>query len=150
MPTAALAATSAPYVVSYAFAGNDNFNGASASGKLTVNFNTAPDFDQTKAFKSGSTAGIMVRLLDTGGVNVSSRNIVVRCAGVRQISNVATGEVVADMLTPADTDFHFEGSDTNGRYSFHLKTDGYGVGTYLMSFTVGNNPTIYTVQFQLR
>lgn len=145
-----LAATSAPYVVAYSFAGNDNFNGASGVGKLTVNFQTTPDFDQTKAFKSGSTAGIRVQLRDANGVNVSSRNVVVQCIGVKQLSNVASGDLTTAMPAPADTNFHFEGSDTDGRYTFNLKTDGYSVGTYLMSFTVGSNPTVYTVQFQVR
>jgi hypothetical protein len=148
--TGGLVATSAPYVVSYSFAGNSNFNGASGVGKLTVNFNTSPDFDQTKAFKSGSTAGIRVQLRDANGVNVSSRNVALNCVGVRQMSNLAFDDIAPTVTDPTDTNFHFEGSDTDGRYSFNLKTDGYSVGTYLMSFTVGSNPTVYTVQFQVR
>ncbi len=42
--------------------------------------------------------------------------------------------------------FTFDG----GAYEFNLKTTGLSAGTYLFYYTVGNDPTLYSLQFSVK
>jgi hypothetical protein len=105
-------------------------------------------FDQTRAYQSGSTVPIRIGLLDANGVNVSSASVVVHAVSVVQISSQASTSLDDPGNSNPDFDFRYEAA--LGRYVFNLKTTGYGTGSYLLNFVVGNSPTIYSVEFQIR
>ena len=45
-----------------------------------------------------------------------------------------------------DGDFRYAG----GGYIFNLSTKGLAGGTYVLSFTAGNDPWVYQLQFQVK
>jgi len=113
-----------------------------------VNFGIAILYDQTKASKSGSTVPVKIRLVDANGVNVSSASNVVHAVNVVQSSSQAT--TTLDDSGNSNPDFDFRYDAASGGYIFNLKTTGYGTGSYLLNFVVGNAPTVYSVGFQVR
>jgi hypothetical protein len=114
----------------------------------TVGFGIEVLFDQTKAHKSGSTVPIKIRLVDANGANVSSVSTVVHAVSVVLIATQAS--TVLDDAGNSNPDFDFRYDPALGGYIFNLKTTGYGTGTYQLNFIAGNNPTVYSVQFQVR
>jgi hypothetical protein len=71
--------------------------------------------------------------------------------GVHAVSVVQTSSnaaVVLDDAGQANPDFDFRYSAS--AYVFNLKTTGYGTGSYLLNFTIGGDPTLHTVGFQVR
>jgi len=48
----------------------------------------------------------------------------------------------------ANPDFNFR--YTGGMYMYNLQTKGLATGTYQLGYVVGGDPTVYTVQFQIR
>ncbi len=132
------------------FTVNATDNAGNSASELTVNYAVGYDieilFDQTKAHKSGSTVPIKIRLVDANGVNLSSPQTVVHAVSVIQTTTQAT--TVLDDAGNSNPDFDFRFSED--KYIFNLKTTGYGTGTYQLNFIVGNAPTVYSVQFQVR
>lgn len=114
----------------------------------TVNFGVIALYDQTKAHKSGSTVPVKVRLVDANGGNVSSASTIVHAVSVIQTSSQASTNL--DDAGSANPDFDFRYDTGIGGYIFNLKTTGYGTGSYLLNFVVGNSPTTYSVGFQVR
>lgn len=123
-------------------------NTASSTVNYTVGYGISVLFDQTKAHKSGSTVPIKIRLVDANGANLSSATTVVHAVSVYQIASQAT--TVLDDAGSANPDFNFRYDAGLGGYIFNLKTTGYGTGSYRLSFVVGNSPTVYSVDFQVR
>jgi hypothetical protein len=105
-------------------------------------------FDQTKAAKSGSTVPIKIRLVDANGVDVSSTAMIVHAVSVVQTGSQASPLVEDAGNANPDLDFRYDQS-LDG-YIFNLKTTGYGTGSYLLNFVVGNGATIYSIGFQVR
>jgi hypothetical protein len=142
--TGSLAAGS--YNITYSYAGDSNFNSASGSGTLTVGYGVVPLYDQTKVHHSGSTIPIKLNIVDANGNNISSANLVVTAVGVSLISTSVYGPVEDAGNANPDNDFRFSG----GSYIFNLKTTGLTTGVYNLYFRVGADPTLHTVQFQIR
>ncbi len=132
------------------FTVNSSDNVGNSAVQTTVNyrvsFGLAVLFDQTKANKSGSVVPIKFRLVDAGGANVSAAAIVVHAVNVVQIGSSASTVLEDPGASNPDFDFRF----TTDSYQFNLKTTGYGTGTYVLNFTVGGDPTLYSVMFQVR
>jgi Tol biopolymer transport system component len=114
--------------------------------KLTPLYAVAALFDQTKPVKSGSTLPVKLQLTNSGGANVSSSSIVVTALNVVRISTNTASQVQDSGNANPDNNFRFSG----GSYIFNLSTKGYATGTYLLRFKAGADPTVHTVQFQVK
>lgn len=136
------------YPVTFLYPGNDNFNPAAGTSMLQVAYRAVALYDQTKTNKSGSTVSIKVQVINASGVNVSSAALVVHAFQVRQTLGTPYGEPANAGNANPDLNFRYDSS--LGGYIFNLKTTDYPTGIYLLAFTVGADPTVHTVQFQVR
>lgn len=118
---------------------------------LTVNYGVCVPYDQTKAVKSGGTIPIKLELCSASGANLSSPGVVLTAVGTRLVSTDAWGDVQDAGDANPDMNFRFKTFDpaTPG-YIFNLQTKGLTIGVYELGFYVSGNPTVYTVQFQVR
>ncbi len=108
-------------------------------------------YDQTRAVKSGSIIPIKLELCDANGTDVSARNIVVTATALTQISKNAPGMLVDTKTADPDSNFRYDASlGRSGGYIFNRRTTGLSTGTYSLSFTAGNDPTVHSVQFQVK
>jgi hypothetical protein len=123
-------------------AGNEGVQSVAYS----VVYNIGVLYDQGKAKQSGSTIPIKIQLLDAPGVNVSAAGVTVTAVGVSLLSNVALGPVDDSGNANPDGNFRF----ADGSYIFNFQTTGLGTGTYLLYFRCGADPTLHTVQFQVK
>ncbi|HMJ25610.1 MAG TPA: Ig-like domain-containing protein, partial [Pyrinomonadaceae bacterium] len=133
------------YAISYSYGGDSNFNPANGAGTLTVGYGIVALYDQTKAHHSGSTIPIKLKITDVNGNNLSSGNTVVTAVGIALISTTAYGPVEDSGNSNPDNNFRLSGDS----YIFNLKTTGLSSGVYNLYFTVGADPTLHTVQFQI-
>ena len=110
-----------------------------------------PLFDQSKAAKSGSVIPIKLQLCDADGANVSSSAIGLRAQGVSLVSSLGPGTLADAGNANPDNDFHYDAAlGGTGGYIFNLSTQGLGRGTYRLRFTVGDDPAVYAVEFQVK
>ncbi len=144
--TGSLAPINPPYSITYSYGGDSNFNPASGAGTLTVGYGILTLYDQGKVHQSGSTIPIKLGITDVNGNNLSSANTVVTAVGMALVSNSVYGPVEDSGNANPDNDFRFSGDS----YIFNLKTTGLATGTYNLYFRVGADPTLHTVQFQIR
>jgi hypothetical protein len=128
------------------FSGGDFTLPSTDTATLSVSFNICLLYDPTKAVKSGAAYPIKIQLCDVNGNNVSSADITVHAINVEQISTSAMGDVITAGNSNADTDFRFE----DGSYILNLKTTGLSTGTYKLYFTAGDDPTLHSVEFQVK
>jgi hypothetical protein len=142
--TGSLAAGS--YSISYSYAGGANFNSASGSGTLQVGYGIVALYDQTKVHQSGSTIPIKLEITDANGNNLSSAGLVVTAVGISLVSTNAYGPVEDSGNSNPDNNFRF----TSDSYTYNLQTTGSATGVYYLYFTVGSDPTLHTVQFQIK
>ena len=103
-----------------------------------------PQFDQTKAHNSGSTIPITIQVTNQGQ-NVGSASLLVTAVSVVD----PNGNVLQPPPSPGNSQpgglFTFD--PTTKTYQFNLKTTGFASGKYTFNFTVGNDPTPYSVNF---
>jgi hypothetical protein len=126
-------------------------NTASYSVTYTVSYNLCLLYDPTQVHKSGSTIPIKLELCDASGADVSASSIVVTAVSVTQVSTNASGTLVSSGNANPDNNFRFDPTlGTAGGYIFNLSTKGFATGTYALSFTAGSDPTLHTVQFEVR
>jgi streptogramin lyase len=129
-------------------------NGGNVSTKTvtySVAFGICVLYDQSKAHRSGSTIPIKLQLCDANGVNVSNTNILVHASTVIRASTEAPGPLEDSGNANPDGNFRYDaGLGSTGGYIFNLSTTGYATGTYLLRFTAGGDPTVHTVQFQVK
>jgi predicted extracellular nuclease len=127
------------------FSGADFTQPSSDTATLSVSFNICLLYDPTKAVKSGAAYPIKLQLCDGGGNNVSSSGILVHAVKIEQVATSTDGDVLAAGNANPDNNFRF----SDGSYIFNLKTTGLATGTYRLYFTVGNDPALHSVQFQV-
>jgi hypothetical protein len=102
-------------------------------------------YDQTKVHQSGSTIPIKLKIIDANGNNISSAGTVVTAVGISLVSTSVYGPV--EDLGNANPDHNFR--FTSDSYTYNLKTTGLTTGVYYLYFTVGSDPTLHTLQFQI-
>jgi hypothetical protein len=102
-------------------------------------------FDQTKANHSGSTVPITIKLTDALGNNVGSSSLKVTAVSVTGPS----GPVPLQSPGHSQPGNLFTFDPATDTYQFNLKTTGYTMGTYMLNFTIGNDPTLHSVTFMI-
>ncbi len=91
--------------------------------------------DATKAHKSGSTVPLKLQLCDAAWTNLSDPAVVVHASSVYQADSSAVADIVPDAGNAnPDQDFRYD-ADLGG-YIYNLKTTGFGLGTWVVTFTV--------------
>ncbi|HEY6248045.1 MAG TPA: hypothetical protein VIX17_29195 [Pyrinomonadaceae bacterium] len=116
-----------------------------------VSFNVCPLFDQTKAYKSGSTLPIKLQLCDINGNDVSSPTIGVHAVGLTMISANAPATLADAGNANPDNNFRFESQISDrGGYIFNLSLKGLAMGTYSLNFTIDTSPTLRSLTFQVK
>jgi hypothetical protein len=113
---------------------------------LSVSFNICLLYDPTKAVKSGAAYPIRIQLCDVNGDNLSSADIVVHAVNIQHVSTSAFGDVITAGNANEDNNFRF----SDGSYILNLKTTGLSTGTYKLYFTAGADPTLHSVNFQVK
>jgi hypothetical protein len=110
-------------------------------------------FDQTKAYKSGSTIPVKLQLLSAGNSNISSSGTALVARDLRLMSGNTTASVVDSGNSNPDYTFRYDATlgGTGGGYIFNLSTKGLAAGQYVLSFYVGSDRSFfYTVKFEVK
>lgn len=128
------------------FSGGAFTQPSSDTATLTVSFNICVLYDQTKAVKGGATYPIKIQLCDVNGNNVSADGIVVHAVNIQQVSTSAYGDVMTAGNANPDNNFRF----SDGYYILNLKTTDLSTGVYKLYFTAGDDPTLHSVEFQVK
>ena len=112
-----------------------------------------PLFDQTKAYKSGSTIPVKLQLLSASNSNLSSSGTALVARDLKLMSGNTTAPVVDSGNSNPDSTFRYDPTigGTGGGYIFNLSTRGLAPGQYVLSFYVGSDRSfIYTVKFEVK
>ena len=125
-------------------------NTSRASVSYTVSYGVCPLYDESKAYRSGSTIPVKLRLCDAGGVNLSSAAVVVTALGTEKVSNYAPGQLEDAGNANPDDNFRFTQLDGASGYIFNLKTTGFSTGTYVLIFGVTGDPVTHVTKFQIK
>jgi hypothetical protein len=128
------------------FSGGSFTSSSSDTANLSVTFNVCLLYDPTKAVKSGAVYPIKIQLCDINGSNVSSSSTVVHAVNIQQISTMAYGEIMTAGNANEDNNFRYD----NGQYILNLKTTGLSTGVYKLYFTAGDDPSLHSVEFQVK
>jgi hypothetical protein len=123
-------------------------NPTTATSRYRLQYGVCLLYDETQAKKSGSTVPIKLQLCDAGGRNYSSSDISLHARGVMLLGTDDTGP--AEDAGNANPDQAFRFDPALAGYIFNLKTTGYGMGVYGLTFTVGDDPTIRVAEFRVR
>ena len=110
-------------------------------------------FDQTKAYKSGSTIPVKLQLLSASNSNLSSSGTALVARDLKLMSGNTTAPVVDSGNSNPDSTFRYDPTlgGTGGGYIFNLSTRGLVPGQYVLSFYVGSNRSFfYTVKFEVK
>lgn len=151
LPTAALNVANPSRALTYSYAGDNNFEAATAGKSLTVIYKIKALYDQTKVHQSGSTIPVKLQIVNASDANVSSAQITVTFLSVTRVSGDASGEPGETGNANPDNNFRFDAAlGETGGYIFNLRTTGLAAGTYSLQFRAGNDPTTHAVQFRIR
>jgi hypothetical protein len=110
-------------------------------------------FDQTKAYKSGSTIPIKLQLLNASNGNLSSSANALVARDLRRLSSNTTAPVVDSGNANPDYAFRYDPTlgGTGGGYIFNLSAKGLASGQYVLSFYAGSDRSFfYTVKFEVK
>ena len=130
------------YTIQYAYAGNSNFTGSSATGTLAVTYAVIPLYDPIKPVHTGSADPIKIAVYDASGNNRSSPALDVTAV---QIVG-ANGRV----YTPSAKGNSNPGNvfrETGSSYTYNLDTSGLAPGIYMLFITVGTDPLKHGLLF---
>jgi hypothetical protein len=127
------------HTVTAVYSGDGTF-AASTSPALNqaVGYSVNLLYDATKAKQSGSTIPIKLQIFDATGKNLDSSSI-----SVTLVSPAVSPDPGGAQPTGA---FSLNGD----HYQYDLKTTGYAPGSYVLQFTVGNDPTVHTAPFAIK
>jgi hypothetical protein len=126
-------------------------NESSATSPYAVGYGICPAFDSSKVHKSGSTVPVKLMLCDHAGTNLSSPSIVVTALGVYLASTSAPGTLEDSGNANPDLNFRYTADlAPGGGYIFNLSLKGFAVGTYVMTFRAGADPTTHSVTLRVR
>ncbi|HLF96275.1 MAG TPA: FG-GAP-like repeat-containing protein [Methylococcaceae bacterium] len=109
-----------------------------------------PLFDQSKAFRAGSTIPVKIQLLGCSNENLSSPNLAVKAIDVRLTGATTSAPVVDSGNSNPDFNFRYDATlDGTGGYIYNLSTKGLAAGTYALRFTAGG-AAIHSVSFEVK
>ena len=110
-------------------------------------------FDQTKAFRSGSTVPIKLQVLNASNINVSSAGTFLVTRDLRLISGNTLAPIEDSGNANPDYTFRYDPTlgGAGGGYIFNLSTKGLASGQYVLSFYMGNDRSFfYAVKFEVK
>jgi len=107
-----------------------------------------PLYDQTRAVKRGACYPVKVEVDNSAGANVSSQVLTVHAVSLAFASNNLPG--TRDDVGNANPDNDFRFDATLGGYIFNLSTRDLYAGEWNLNFTIGDDPTIHTLQFHVK
>ena len=109
-------------------------------------------FDQTKAYKAGSTIPVKLQVLSAANTNVSYATLPVTARGLLRINSSTAATVIDSGNANPDYNFRFDPTlGGSGGYIFNLSTKGLSSGKYGLSFYVGSDKQfVYSVTFEVR
>jgi hypothetical protein len=110
-------------------------------------------FDQTKAYKRGSTVPIKLQILDSVNTNISSANLALNAHTLMQVGGNTSNPIVDSGNANPDYNFRYDSAlgGTNGGYIFNLSTKGLNAGTYVLSLYVGADHSFFhTLKFEVK
>lgn len=146
VPLAGAPSAAGEYTVVANYSGNDYYLPAHSA---PVAFNivySVQSFINKNTVNSGSTLPIEVTVKDANGNNIGSSGLPVKALGLIGPGGASYAVDDAGNSNPNGL-FRFEG----GKYKFNLKTSkSMPAGTYTFSYTVGDDPTIYTLTFDVK
>jgi hypothetical protein len=127
------------YTVTASFAGNGNYEPASATASITISITTLQLqllTDLGKVFKTGQMIPIKLQLTDAGGNNLSSAGIAVAALQLQRVNADGSRTTVALQSNGNSNQGNLFRYDTAlGGYIINLSTKGLAAGNYV--FTVG-------------
>jgi len=147
--------TSAPvdpgyYTVTASFAGDANYTPASASATLMIAYEVRSLTDLSRAFNSGRTIPIKLRLTDAAGNNLSSSSIDLTAIRLERVNaDGTTTQVSLQDAGGSNPGNLFRYDAALGGYIFNLSTKGLGAGTYAFFWTAEGDPTQHELSFKL-
>ena len=121
-------------------------NSAHASSAYTVSYGICLRYDPSRPKNGGSTLPIKLQLCNASGGNVSSPAVVVRVLRVFLLSSSAQSDLAQSGPAHAPLEFRF----SEGQYILNQSLKGFAAGTYGLQLKAGNDPTIHTLQFEVR
>ena len=121
-------------------------NSSTRTVNYEVSYRVCVQFDQSKAYKSGSTVPIKLQLCDAGGNNRSMAATTLTAMSAWMVSNMAPGPLDDSGQANPDLQFRLAGDS----YIFNLSLKGYATGTYVLGFTASGDSTQHTVMFQVK
>jgi 6-phosphogluconolactonase (cycloisomerase 2 family) len=118
---------------------------------VPAKYSICPQYDTSKAVKSGATIPIKLLLCDASGNDLSASSITAHAVSVTQVSTSISGPVEDAGNSNPDNDFRHDPSlGTTGGYIFNLKTTGMSTGTYALEFNVTGDSSTYSAPFQVK
>lgn len=104
-----------------------------------------------KAHKAGRTLPVKLRVCDSSGANVSSRDIVVHATTLETVDGSKTAAVKGAGGSNSTPPNDFRYRSARAGYIFNLKTKGLTEGTWQLAFTIdGEADESYVVEFRIR
>ena len=132
------------YPITFSYAGDSNFNAASATSTITVHYATTGEKVSNGNGGGNSTIGFRVVVFNASNQNISASSLPVTAYGVRLTSSATWLPATPNSGTSLLFDYQNSGG---GSYRFNLKTTGLAPGNYVFGYTVGNDTTVYTISF---
>ena len=128
-----------------------NYNDASGTvhsdiEAVTLTYHVCGDGGPYGPKKSGSTIPIKLQVCDQTGASVS--NVVVHATGIQLASGTQNGTLQDSGNANPGMNFRLVGPPSS--YMFNLQTNGFASGTYNLLFTIGSDPTVNAVAFQVK
>jgi hypothetical protein len=107
------------------------------------------NFDQTKAYKTGSTLPVKLRLCDANGTNLSLPSVSLTATSIIQLAAEEVAVVEDAGHANPDGQFRYV-SDFGGSYIFNLSLKDLAAGTYALMFTADGDSAAHSVKFHVR
>ncbi len=123
-------------------------NSATRSVTYSVTYRICVLFDQSKAYRAGSTVPVKLQLCDSTGRNLSAAGLVVSAGSLTKVDSTASSAVEDAGSANPDSNFRYDAALAG--YIYNLSTAGLTTGTWQLSFTVAGDPVPHTVQFDVR
>ena len=121
-------------------------NATEASVTYTVGYTVSVLLPDALNVKQGKAVAIAIRLLGAGGVNLSSASVAVTLVEVKRAgTGISVPVLDSDVLNPGNQ-FRFAANS----YVYALGTKRFPRGSYDVTFTAGDDPTVHTVTFTVR